>query len=52
MYIPLIFFSITIERKKLTPEQKLARYEQQKAIAKWEEQKNYLVSQYPEYWVR
>lgn len=54
MYIPLIFFTITItiERRKLTPEQQLARFQQQQAIAAWEEQKNLSMSQYPEYWIR
>ncbi|CAM3276761.1 hypothetical protein BRIN106911_04135 [Brevibacillus invocatus] len=52
MYIPMIFFSITIERRKLTPEQKWARYQQKKAIAQWEEQKHQVYSQFPEYCIR
>jgi len=52
MYIPMIFFTITIERRKLTPEQKLARYQQEKAIAQWEEQKHQIYTQFPEYCIR
>jgi hypothetical protein len=52
MYIPLILFAITIERKKRTPEQILADYRQQQAIKAWEEQKNLMMAKYPEYWVR
>ncbi|WP_400164729.1 YrzI family small protein [Brevibacillus sp. TJ4] len=52
MYIPLLFFTITIERRKLTPEQKLAEYKKKRAYAEWEQEKNYRMSQYPEYWMR
>lgn len=52
MYIPMIFFSITIEKRKLTPEQKVARYKQKQAIAQMEERKRQIASQYPEFWFR
>lgn len=52
MYIPMIFFSITIERRKLTPEQQWAKYQQKQAIAQWEAQKHEIYSQFPEYCIR
>lgn len=52
MYIPMIFFSIIIEKRKLTPEQQEAQYMQQQAIAQWEEQKHQIASQFPEYCIR
>ena len=54
MYIPMIFFSITItiEKRKLTLEQQEAKYKQQQAIAQWEEQKHQIAAQFPEYCIR
>lgn len=52
MYIPMIFFTITIEKRKLTPEQKEAKYQQEQAIAQMEERRRQIASQYPEFWFR
>ncbi|QRG68511.1 YrzI family small protein [Brevibacillus choshinensis] len=52
MYIPMIFFSITIEKRKLTPEQQEAKYQQEQAIALWEEKKHQIAAQFPEYCIR
>lgn len=52
MYIPMIFFTITIEKRKLTPEQQEAHYKQKQAIAQWEEQKHQIAMQFPEYLYR
>ncbi|GED67695.1 hypothetical protein BRE01_13970 [Brevibacillus reuszeri] len=52
MYIPMIFFTIIIEKKKVTPEQQEAHYLQKQAIAQWEEQKHQIAMQFPEYLYR
>lgn len=52
MYIPMIFFTIIIEKRKLTPEQRETRYLQQKAIAEWEERKHQIAMQFPEFLYR
>lgn len=52
MYIPMIFFTITIEKRKLTPEQQEAKYKQEQAIIQMEERKWKIASQYPEFWFR
>ncbi|MDF2684703.1 MAG: YrzI family protein [Brevibacillus sp.] len=52
MYIPMIFFSITIEKRKVTPEQQEAKHQQKQAIAQWEEQKHQIAAQFPEYCIR
>lgn len=54
MYIPMIFFTITIsiEKRKLTAAQQEAKYKQKLALAEMEERKRQLASQYPEFWFR
>ncbi|MFD2369205.1 YrzI family protein [Brevibacillus sp. GCM10020057] len=54
MYIPLIFFSITIsiEKRKLTTAQQEAKYKQKLAIAQMEERQRMIACQYPEFWFR
>lgn len=52
MYIPMIFFTIIIEKRKLTAKQREARYRQEQAIAQWEEQRVQTMAQFPEYCLR
>ncbi|WNC15872.1 YrzI family small protein [Brevibacillus brevis] len=52
MYIPMIFFTIVIEKRKWTPEQREAKYRQRLAIAQLEERKRQIACQYPEFWFR
>jgi hypothetical protein len=52
MYIPMIFFTIIIEKRKVTPEEREARYLQQQAIENWEEQRIWQTAQFPEYVTR
>ncbi|GEC93452.1 MULTISPECIES: YrzI family protein [Brevibacillus] len=52
MYIPMIFFTIIIEKRKLTPKQIEAKYMQQQALKRMEEQKHQIVTQFPEFLIR
>ncbi|MGN7471829.1 YrzI family small protein [Brevibacillus sp. SAFN-007a] len=52
MYIPMIFFTIIIEKRKPTPEQLEKQYLQQKAIAEWEDRKHQIAMQFPEFLYR
>ncbi|GEB35437.1 MULTISPECIES: YrzI family small protein [Brevibacillus] len=52
MHIPMIFFTIIIEKRKLTPEQREAQYLQQQAIAEWEQRKHQIAMQFPEFLYR
>jgi hypothetical protein len=52
MYIPMIFFTIIIERRVISAEEREARCRQQQAIAEWEEQRMRQASQFPEYCTR
>lgn len=52
MYIPMIFFTIIIERRKLTPAQIEAKYAQQQALKRMEEQRHQIVTQFPEFLIR
>ncbi|MED1794939.1 YrzI family protein [Brevibacillus nitrificans] len=54
MYIPMIFFTITIkfEKRQLTPAQREARCKRDLAIAEMEERKRQIATQYPEFWFR
>jgi hypothetical protein len=52
MYIPMIFFSIIIERRVISAEESEARCRQQQAIAAWEERRLWQAAQFPEYCTR
>ncbi|MEJ8548276.1 YrzI family small protein [Brevibacillus borstelensis] len=49
MYIPMIFFSIRIEKRVLSPEEAEARYQQEQFIREWEEKRLLQAAQFPEY---
>lgn len=52
MNIPMIFFTITIEKRKTTPAEMQALYLQEKAIAEIEKQREKIIHQLPEYCYR
>lgn len=52
MYIPMIFFTIVIEKKVETPLQREARYLQQKAIEDLETKRFWQTASFPEYCTR
>lgn len=52
MHIPMIFFTIIIEKRKITAEEREALYLQEKAIAEIENHRNKIAAQLPEYCYR
>lgn len=52
MQISMIFFTIIIEKRKKTPEERYSEYLQQKELIRLENEYNVQKSQFPEYLTR
>ncbi|MFY0546002.1 YrzI family protein [Brevibacillus sp. H7] len=52
MYIPMIFFTIIIEKRKVTPQEREAILRQQKALQELENQRLWHSAGLPEYCTR
>lgn len=52
MQIPMIFFTVIIEKRKVTAAEQEARYLQQKAIEQLERKRQEMISGLPEYCTR
>jgi hypothetical protein len=52
MYIPMIFFTIIIEKRNVTPEEREARLRQQMALQELENQRLWQSAALPEYCTR
>ncbi|NGQ97390.1 YrzI family small protein [Brevibacillus sp. SYP-B805] len=52
MQIPMILFTITIERKTYTPEELALRYRQEQTLRELEQQRWELISRFPVYCIR
>jgi uncharacterized protein (TIGR02413 family) len=52
MQVPMIFFTIIIEKRKATPAELEARYLQQKVIEQLENERQQIFARFPEYCTR
>lgn len=52
MYIPMIFFTIIIEKRNVSPERRAALHRQQMALQEMETQRMWKTASLPEYCTR
>lgn len=52
MYIPMIFFTIIIQKRTVTPREREARLRQQLALTEWENKRHLQAAALPDYCTR